>query len=381
MRYARKIMPAMGAKALDGQQGMVEAYCSVFNNVDYAGEVIRPGFFADTIAGANTQGKTLPKILWSHNMWDMPLGVTTEAEEVLPYDSRLPAPISSLGGLRVVGKFNLDTRNGADAFSHIKFGSLDKYSIGYYVIEDKFNRDTGVVELLKGDWIEWSPVNFAANDATLTVDAKGGDVRAERTEHIYTVHGPSDFVDGTYRREERQANGKSYTVVTGTLRASGNTEEASIRFDADAWSADDARTFCIGKGRGKFEPATKQTAVDTNGVAVDAGSQYMDGAERLAEHGARVVAQLSAYLDRVDTVKARRIAEGKAGRELSEANRTLLAGLLPDLDSVKDRVQTLLDRTAPDDSKAATQVVGNTDEMRRLFAQLTCIETELVATE
>jgi HK97 family phage prohead protease len=363
MRFARKIATALGAKALEGDQGLVEAYCSVFNNVDYAGEIIRPGFFAETINAANNQGKAFPKILWSHSMWDQPLGVTLEAEEVLPYDGRLPTSISSLGGLRVVGKFNLDTTAGHDAFSNIKMGALDQYSIGYYVIEDKFNRETGVVELLKGDWIEWSPVNFAANDATTTVSAKNG-MKGQSSEHIYIVRQPSDFKDGTYKRSVVESGGKSYTVITGTLRASGNTEEASIRFDADAWDAQDALSLCSGKGRGTFEAASGKTEEAQNG-------------ERLAEHGARMVAQVSAYLDRVDTVKALRLAEGKAGRVLSEANRTMLAGLLPDLKSVIDRVQTLLDATEPT-SDDAGKAVARAAEMKRLYGRALAINAELL---
>lgn len=372
MRYARKIMSALGAKALDGDQGVVEAYCSVFNNVDYSGEIIRPGFFADTITAANTQGGALPKVLWSHNMWDMPLGITTEAEEVLPYDARLPAQINQLGGLRVVGKFNMDTTNGRDAFSHIKFGSLDKYSIGYYVIEDKYNRDTGVVELLKGDWIEWSPVNFAANDATMTVGAKNAD-GGVRTEHIYVVRQPSDFMDGTYKRDMREADGKSYVVITGKRRITGNTEEASIRFDADTWDAESARSLCVSKGRGTFEPASAG-ARNGNGIS-SAKQEDTEPQERLADHGARMVAQVSAYLDRVETVKALRVSEGKAGRVLSEANRTMLAGLLPDLKSVIERVQTLLDATEQpsDDGKDLVQ----SNDMKRLYGRMLALNAEL----
>jgi hypothetical protein len=114
------------------------------------------------------------------------------------------------------------------------------------VIEDKFNRETGVIELLKGDWIEWSPVNFAANDATLTVGAKSGGDRAERTEHIYVVHQPQDFVDGSYKRDVREHEGKSYTVITGTLRASGNTEEASIRLSQRQRMVEARRTVANG---------------------------------------------------------------------------------------------------------------------------------------
>lgn len=367
MRYARKILPAMGAKVLDGgSQGVVEAYCSVFNNIDYAGEIIRPGFFADTIAAANTGGKSLPKVLWSHNVWDQPVGVTKEAEEVLPYDARLPASIQQLGGLRVVGQFNMDTQLGRDTFSNIKMGALDQYSIGYYVLVDSYNRETGVVELLKGEWLEWSPVNFAANDATLTVDAKQQEVR--RTEHLYIVRRPSEFVDGSYKRDVREHDAVEYTVVTGKLRATGETETASVRFDADTWDASDAQRLCTDYGRGTFEPAT-----------VGVGSSGGEGKERLADNGARVVAQMSAYLDRVEHIAELRVTEGKAGRVLSEANRTILAGLLPDLNSVTERVQKLLDDTSvsSDDGGKAGGVVRDSAEIRRMLGRMHVLNIEL----
>lgn len=373
-RYGRKAWPISGTKVLDGDQGLVEAYCSVFNNVDYAGEIVRPGFFAETIAEAGAGIKSLPKILWSHNMWEQPLGVTLEAQEVLPYDSRLPSKIASLGGLRVVGQFNLDTQAGRDSFSNIKMGALDQYSIGYFVLVDQYDRETGIVELLKGDWKEWSPVNFAANDATLTVGAKnalGGEI--ERTEHLYIVRGPSEFVAGSFKRDVREHGGLKYTVVTGKLRATGQVEEANIRFDADAWNASDAHQFASDNGRGTFEPASKVDGLSS-------------GSERLADHGARVVAQVSAYLDRVEHVKSLRETEHKSGRVLSEANRTILAGLLPDLKSVTDRVQKLLDDTATqtDDGKAAIADAGSSiskDDVRRMLGRMHALNLELVSTE
>lgn len=366
MKYARKTLPVLDAKALDGAEGLVEAYVSVFNNVDYMGERILPGFFKDTIDEAITSQKDLPMILWSHDMWSMPLGVTTEAEEVLPYDSRLPAKIRTLGGLRVIGKFNMNVQAAKEAHSSIVFGSLRKYSIGYYVLIDQWNREEGIVDLIKGDWLEWSPVNFAANDETLTVDAKGGPTD-RALEHILTLRKAAEFEDNSFRRVVREAAGKSYVVVTGKLRATGSTEEATVRFDADAWSADDARTLCDEhNGRGTFNAAAKGSAVGSD----------TEGAERLAEHGARVAAQVSAYLSRVEEVAVKRLAEGKAGRVLSEANRTILAGLLPDLASVSDRVQKLLDDTAQSTDDAGKSI---SSEARKLQAQIASLQTELYA--
>lgn len=365
--YGRKVQP-VSAKALEGSEGLVEAYCSVFNNVDYAGEIVRPGFFADTIAEANTQGKELPPIFWSHNAWDQPIGITREAEEVLPYDARLPAAIQQLGGLRVLGQFNLETQAGREAFSNIKLGALRKYSIGYYVIEDKYNRDTGVVELLKGDWLEWSPVNFAANDATLTVGAKSREGK-ELTEHLYVVRPPIEFVEGSFKRDVRDYHGLTYTVVTGKLRATGNIEEANVRFDADSWDASDAQTLCEDNGHG-----------NGSGTFIGAGGKANEqNREKLADNGARVVAQVSAYLDRVEHVKQLRLEQpqGKAGRVLSEANRRILEGLLPDLKTVTDRVQKLLDDTAvADDGKGA-----NPDDIRRMLGRMQALSVELLATE
>lgn len=377
MKYGRKVQP-VSAKALEGSEGLVEAYCSVFNNVDYAGEVIRPGFFAETIAEANTQGKDLPPIFWSHQAYDQPIGITREAEEVLPYDSRLPASIQQLGGLRVLGQFNLETQSGREAFSNIKMGALRKYSIGYYVLVDSYDRETGVVELLKGDWLEWSPVNFAANDATLTVGAKDREGK-DRTEHLYVVRQPIEFVEGSFKRNVREAHGLKYTVVTGKLRATGNTEEANVRFDADAWDAQDARGLCEDNGNasGMFLVAGGKATNNNSGGEGD-------GREKLADNGARVVAQVSAYLDRVEHVAQLRIAEGKAGRVLSEANRTLLAGLLPDLKSVMDRVQKLLDDTAlntDDAAKQADSVSDDTARARALMVRMRMLSAELETTE
>jgi hypothetical protein len=274
---------------------------------------------------------------------------------------------------------------GKDTFSNIKFGALDKYSIGYYVLVDQWDRDSGVIELLKLDWLEWSPVNFAANDATLTVDAKSGrktvtegGINSEGDEHVFSVHQPAEFVDGSFKRELKEHGGQSYAFITGKLRATGATECANLRFLADAWSVRDAKSFCLDNGRGLFIPATKGSGDEDE----QAGG---DGYERLADHGARVVAQLSAYVSRVEDVKAKRLAESKAGRVLSEANRNILASLLPDLSNVTGKVQKLLDDTAlsEDSGKSAAGSSNNTDkdELRRMQIRAMKLHAEMTATE
>jgi len=116
----------------------------------------------------------MPKGVWMHD-WKTPVAKTLVAEELLAGDSRLPSELTSLGGAYVKAQFNLETQRGREAFSDIKFGLVDEYSIGYKVLEDRWETKSGgkaVRHLLKGRWFEWSPVLVGMNDRTATVAVK-----------------------------------------------------------------------------------------------------------------------------------------------------------------------------------------------------------------
>src|SRR6266496_2210976 len=167
MDIERKSFPAFDVKT-DADQGLVEAIVSVFGNVDNGGEVVEPGFFKDSLA------ERMPKGVWMHD-WKTPVAKTLVAEELLAGDSRLPSELTSLGGAYVKAQFNLETQRGREAFSDIKFGLVDEYSIGYKVLEDRWETKSGgkaVRHLLKGRWFEWSPVLVGMNDRTATVAVK-----------------------------------------------------------------------------------------------------------------------------------------------------------------------------------------------------------------
>lgn len=145
--------------------GTIEAIVSVFNNVDLGKEKVMPGFFAKSIA------KKLPKGVWAHD-WTMPIAKTLEARELLAGDPLLPEPLKQLGGAYIKGQFNLETQRGREAYSDIKFGIVDEFSIGYKVVTDKKSED-GVRELHEGDWKEWSPVLVGMNPETALISIKG----------------------------------------------------------------------------------------------------------------------------------------------------------------------------------------------------------------
>lgn len=145
-------------------EGTVEAFVSVFGNVDSYGDRVMLGAFAESIASK------LPKMVWQHDI-KRPIGKTVSAEEIAAGDPRLPERLKDYGALYVKGLFNLNTTDGKDAYEHIKFGSIDEYSFGYEEVETTPLAD-GTKELNKVNIIEWSPVTVGANPMTMTSNVK-----------------------------------------------------------------------------------------------------------------------------------------------------------------------------------------------------------------
>lgn len=146
------------------EEGIVEAYVSVFNNVDSYGDVVMYGAFKESISNG------LPKMVWQHDL-QRPIGKTVEALELDAGDDKLPTHLRDYGALYVKGMFNLNTTDGRDAYEHIKFGSVDEYSFGYEEVETTPNPD-GTKQLNKLNIIEWSPVTIGANPLTMTGNVK-----------------------------------------------------------------------------------------------------------------------------------------------------------------------------------------------------------------
>lgn len=149
----------------EGDQGIIEAIVSVFNNVDRGDEIVRPGFFAESLK------RKLPKGVW-HHRWEMPIAKTLEAREAMPGDSILPLRLKDLGGLYIKGQFNLDTQRGRESYSDIKFGIIDEFSIGYKATKRAYDEESDVTELLEGEIFEWSPVLVGTNRDTQLLSVK-----------------------------------------------------------------------------------------------------------------------------------------------------------------------------------------------------------------
>ena len=148
----------------DTTEGLVKAFVSVYGNVDSANEICDFGCFKDSLE------YKYPVFCLYHN-WEMPIGKVIVAEEIPAGDQRLPDDLKEWGGLYIEAQINLDKEMGRDAWSDIKHGVLDEYSIGYVVQEDFVDKQ-GYRHLTKVDLIEASPVVRAANRKTKTVEVK-----------------------------------------------------------------------------------------------------------------------------------------------------------------------------------------------------------------
>ncbi len=151
-------------KASETEAGVVEAYVSVFGNVDSYGDRVMLGAFTKSLEAK------APKMVWQHDL-TRPVGKTLEAREVPAGDTSLPDELKEYGALWVKGAFNLNTTDGKDAYEHIKFGSVDEYSFGYEEIASTPNED-GTKSLTELRIVEWSPVTLGANPLTLTASVK-----------------------------------------------------------------------------------------------------------------------------------------------------------------------------------------------------------------
>lgn len=176
-------------KGVSTDQGIVDAVVSVFNNIDSVGDRILPGAFAKSISNK------LPKIVWMHD-WSQPVGKTIEATELDAGHNDLPPEIKSLGGLRLKMQFNMETQRGRDAFSDIKNGLIDEFSIGFSI--DKERDAGGVREIEEVTLYEASPVLFGANPETRLIGTKSG-----LNDHIEAI---GDEVSAMVQRVKERAD-------------------------------------------------------------------------------------------------------------------------------------------------------------------------------
>ncbi|WP_433513726.1 2'-5' RNA ligase family protein [Nonomuraea sp. CA-143628] len=176
LELERKAAGGLAAGVVNAQdEGVVEAIVSVTGVVDNVGDLILPGAYAETLAART------PKGFFNHDdkVW---VARTEHVEELLPGDPRLRAMAAEAkiawpaeaGALYVKMRFNLETKDGREAFSNVRFYDREQeWSIGYRVPRGGGTRDAkGIRRIKRLDLFEYSPVPFGANSQTYTLSVK-----------------------------------------------------------------------------------------------------------------------------------------------------------------------------------------------------------------
>jgi len=171
-------------------------------------------------------------------------------------------------GLKVKrGELNLEVQRARELRSLIMQGAVDGLSIGYQTIKSEYEKggDGQTIRvLLEIKLWEVSLCVFPANEPAKVDDIKSGamdDVELEKkpypNEHACRLREPSEFEEGSFRRVERESDGKKYGVIMGKLKETGSWAEQAYRYKKDEWGKNEAKKHCEDHG-GRFEPAAEK---------------------------------------------------------------------------------------------------------------------------
>ena len=133
-------------KAENGKEYyFIDGFASVYNNIDLGGDRVLPSFFIDDLKENGNKRKAL----WQHDRKE-PLGINiyTNTDSGLMFRAQLPADDIMVSG-RLIPQLEMGTIEGA--------------SIGYSVIESKYNTEKGCRDLVKGQLYESSFVSEPMN--------------------------------------------------------------------------------------------------------------------------------------------------------------------------------------------------------------------------
>lgn len=139
-------------KVKNDKERSFTCYGNVKNVIDHAGDRAVDGCYTESI-NRHKRNDTRPKMFWNHNWMTPPVGSWKNFEE-----DRI--------GLFYDGKIFTGTERSNEIWTGMIEGEINSFSIGYRVIQEKWNIDENCNDLIELDIFETSPVNFACNEAS-----------------------------------------------------------------------------------------------------------------------------------------------------------------------------------------------------------------------
>lgn len=88
-------------------------------------------------------------------------------------------------------------------------------------------------------------------------------------EHSCRLKDPGEFEADSFKRMERDHEGKKYSVIMGKLKGENTMTEQAYRYAKDVWTEKEARAHCKDHDGKSFEPAKSEEAAEAvwNGIA------------------------------------------------------------------------------------------------------------------
>lgn len=139
------------------EQGVVMGILNHFGNKDHANDVTLKGAFHKTLMTLKETGRDLV-VLWQHDP-TKPIGVWKNLRE-------------TERGLEGEAHLNLDVALAREAYALVKQGAVTGFSIGYYVVDEEYDRKTNTNYLKEVELQETSLVTFPCNDLSRTSEIK-----------------------------------------------------------------------------------------------------------------------------------------------------------------------------------------------------------------
>lgn len=158
-------------------------------------------------------------------------------------------------------------------------------------------------------------------------------------EHACRLRNPDDFQANTFRRTERDHEGKKYSVIMGRLTGETTMTEQAYRYNKDTWTAAQARSHCSDHD-GAFEAAAAESGLpeleksETEGIMQNFKEQIIKTVREQIE---------------------------KSGRVLSGDNEKELTAGVEQINAGTERVKKVLAKVQQEESATSPEVKEQTD--------------------
>jgi len=151
-----------------------------------------------------------------------------------------------------------------------------------------------------------------------------------KTEYVCTLENPELFDDKSFRRTEREHEGKPYYAVIGKKKGSASTSEQSYRYKKDEWDQNEAKAHC------KEHDGTFITVTEEN--------KRVTESKRLTENIIQSIINVIASVDEKEVNIVKQIYEKVSSSDKTvdamKDNLAYIESLIPDADMFINRDNT-----------------------------------------